>query len=315
LKSITVLTPAYNRSQTLRRVYNSLVTQSDSDFIWIVVDDGSTDNTEDLIKRFQDENKIEIEYFKIPKGGQHKALQMGFSKASTKYLVKLDSDDALTNDAIETFKKAWDSIDHDNESGICNVAALSRSSGNQIVGKWRFPEGVDKIDSDWFEMVLKWNNHNDLSSCTKTEILKKIYPADYVFWHEDKTNIIDGVFFPRISRMCKTRYINKPLQIIYFDAPFSSLRSMNTYENKFWKVIIDNKYFLDENIDHFFWQPGYYIRLILKLSISVRICKVKLMELFVQIKRRFLKVLIILLLPFSDMLYLYFRFIRKQYWI
>lgn len=315
MKSITVLTPTYNRAKTLKRVYNSLVNQSDGDFLWLIVDDGSTDETEETIKGFQDEHKIEIEYFKIPKGGQHKALQLGFHKAATKYLVKIDSDDALAHDAIEIFKQTWDSIEKNDDKGIGNVAALSRSDDNQIVGKWRFPEGVNQIDSDWFEMVLKWNNHNDLLSCAKTSILKEIYPPDYVFWHEEKTNIIDGVFFPRISRKCKTRYINKPLQIIYFDAPFSSLRSMNTYENKFWKVIIDNKYFLDENIQYFFWQPGYYVRLILKLLISLKLCKVKINELFAQIESKFLKNLIILFLPASYALFLYYKYIRKEYWI
>jgi glycosyltransferase involved in cell wall biosynthesis len=315
MKLITVLTPTFNRSVTLPRVYNSLVSQVDHDFLWMIVDDGSTDDTEFIVKEWMNESRIEIQYYKIPKGGQHKALQLGYNKAETKYLIKIDSDDALTPDAIQTYKRAWQSVEMNNEIKIGNIAALSISQNNEIVGKWRFPSNVGQIDSDWFEMVLKWNNHNDMSGCTMTSVLKEIYPADYSFWHEDKTNIIDGVFLPRISRKYKTRYINKALQIIYFDAPFSSLRSMNSYKNKFWKVVIDNKYFLDENIDYLFWQPGYYIRMILKLTISSIICKVKLKELFGNIESNFLMFLIVLLYPVSILSYVYYKFIRRQFWI
>jgi glycosyltransferase involved in cell wall biosynthesis len=316
MKSITVLTPTFNRSATLPRVYDSLVAQTDHDFLWLIVDDGSTDSTESIVREWMNESRIEIEYYKIPKGGQHKALQFGYNKAETKYLVKVDSDDALTQDAIQIYKRVWDSVDNtDNDRKIGNIASLSMSENKEIVGKWVFPADAAQIDSDWFEMVLKLNNHNDLSSCTMTSVLKEIYPADYSFWHEDKTNIIDGVFFPRISRKYKTRYINKALQIIYFDAPFSSLRSMNSYENKFWKVVVDNKYFLDENIDYFFWQPGYYIRMILKLTVSSIICKVGLKELFSKIESNFLKFLIILFYPGSIALYVYYKFIRGQFWI
>gem|GEM_PF-2554377 len=315
MKSITVLTPTFNRATTLKRVYDSLVNQTDNDFLWMVVDDGSTDDTEDLIQKFQNENKIRISFYKIAKSGQHKALQLGFDKASTKYLIKLDSDDALTCDAIESYKKSWETIEKEQRTDIGNISALSGSAHNDIVGNWRFPEGVGHIDSDWFEMVLKFRNNNDLSSCTRTSILKEVYPPDYSFWNEDKTNIIDGVLLPRLSRRCKTRYINKTLQLIYFDAPFSSLRSMNSYTNKFWKVLIDNTYFLNENIDHFFWNPGYYIRLILKLIISTKLCGIGIKELFVQTGNNFLRFLIILFYPLSLLFYVYYKYIRREFWI
>jgi glycosyltransferase involved in cell wall biosynthesis len=205
MKTVTVLTPTYNRATTLPRTYKSLMSQSDNDFTWLIIDDGSTDQTEDIVRGWIKEAKIDLEYYKIQKGGQHKALQLGFHKAKTKYLVKLDSDDAFVEDTIKIYKKAWESIALSENDDIGNIAALSMFEDGTINGNWRFRDGVDHMDSTWHEMVLKRHNHNELSNCTKTEILRAIYPSNYIFWHEDRIEIINGVFSPRISRRCKTR--------------------------------------------------------------------------------------------------------------
>jgi len=313
MKSITVLTPTYNRAGTLPRVYESLLNQSDQDFIWLIVDDGSTDNTEEIVDIWSKEKKIDIEYYKIKKGGQHKALQLGYHKARTKYLVKIDSDDAFIPDAIQIYKKAWS--DAEVNSKIGNIAALSVYDNGELDGKWHFPPNVEYIDSFWHEMVLRKNNHNELSNCTLTSILQEIYPLEYKFWLEDKTNIIDAVFAPRIGRKCLTRYIKSVVQIVYVDAPFSSLRSMTEYKNKFWKVILDNKYFLDENINYFFWNPKYFINLALKLTISCILCRLPFRELWRELLSPRLKLLLILLYPASILALVYFKYVKKKYWI
>ena len=78
---ITILTPAYNRGYVIHKAYKSLLQQKNKDFEWVVIDDGSTDNTKEVIEKFIDENKINISYYRKKNGGKHTALNYGIKKA------------------------------------------------------------------------------------------------------------------------------------------------------------------------------------------------------------------------------------------
>ncbi len=97
---ISILTPTYNRAFTLKRLFESLLAQIDKDFEWIIVDDGSTDNTKDLIELFKSDAEIPIHYFYKENNGKPSALNYGATKCNGDYIFIVDSDDALTNDAI-----------------------------------------------------------------------------------------------------------------------------------------------------------------------------------------------------------------------
>lgn len=115
---IDVLTPTYNRSYTLRRLYDSLLFQTDKDFRWVIVDDGSVDDTKNLVKEFILEKKIEIVYFFQPNAGKHIAINNGVNRSSSKWVIIVDSDDALEEHAIETIRK--DTLDHGEYlAGLC----------------------------------------------------------------------------------------------------------------------------------------------------------------------------------------------------
>lgn len=110
---VTVFTPVYNRGYCVRNVYESLVKQSFKDFEWLVINDGSYDDTEEVIKSCMDEKKIVIRYFYQKNGGQHRALNSAIEKAKGKLLMIVDSDDYLTEDALY-----W--IDYYEKSLPCN---------------------------------------------------------------------------------------------------------------------------------------------------------------------------------------------------
>lgn len=101
MKTITVLTPTYNRAGLLKRLYDSLINQTCQDFVWMVIDDGSSDNTQQLIQDFQKDNKIPILYQKQENGGKHRALNRGITQIDTLLTYIVDSDDFLPVDAIE----------------------------------------------------------------------------------------------------------------------------------------------------------------------------------------------------------------------
>ena len=104
---ITILTPTYNREKTLQRVYESLLAQTNKDFEWVIVDDGSTDNTKALIESFIAEDKISIKFFFKTNGGKHTALNVGTQAAKGELLLVLDSDDYLLDNAILTSYEYW----------------------------------------------------------------------------------------------------------------------------------------------------------------------------------------------------------------
>ena len=109
MKTLTVVTPTYNRAKLLGKTYESLIGQTCDDFVWMIVDDGSEDGTEEVVRSFIDEGRIEIEYYKKENGGKHTALNLAIEKASTDLLALcLDSDDVFTEDAVEKIVTAYE---------------------------------------------------------------------------------------------------------------------------------------------------------------------------------------------------------------
>lgn len=100
--NVTILTPTYNRKDYMPRLYQSLLNQTTKDFKWLIVDDGSKDGTDEVIKQLKDEERIEIEYLWKENGGKHRAINYALKYINTEMVMIVDSDDYLTNDAIET---------------------------------------------------------------------------------------------------------------------------------------------------------------------------------------------------------------------
>ncbi len=115
---ISVITPTYNRAYILSACYESLVKQTCKDFEWVVVDDGSSDNTEELVKAFIDENKIQIKYIKQENGGKHIAHNTAVLNSEGELVVCLDSDDVLTEDAVEVAIDFWQKNAKPHNTGI-----------------------------------------------------------------------------------------------------------------------------------------------------------------------------------------------------
>ena len=99
---ITVFTPTYNRAYILEKLYRSLRRQTCREFEWLIIDDGSADNTGELVERWQEEdNDFPIRYYKVPNGGKHRAINRALDLAEGELFFTVDSDDYLTDDAVE----------------------------------------------------------------------------------------------------------------------------------------------------------------------------------------------------------------------
>ena len=139
-KLLTVFTPTYNRKNTLPDTYESLKAQDCKDFIWLIVDDGSSDGTEEMVREWQEQdNGFEIRYIYKENGGMHTAHNTAYEEIDTELNVCIDSDDIMASGSVAAIKEFWESVRDKGYAGIIGLDAY-RSTG-KIVGKG-FPEGL-----------------------------------------------------------------------------------------------------------------------------------------------------------------------------
>lgn len=136
---LTVFTPAYNRAHTLPRTYESLCVQDCKDFIWLIIDDGSTDNTAELVKSWQsNDNGFEIQYIYKENGGMHTAHNMAYENIHTELNVCIDSDDKLALGAVGKIAAIWEKV---RDAGYAGIVALDADFDGKIIGKG-FPDDM-----------------------------------------------------------------------------------------------------------------------------------------------------------------------------
>ena len=212
---LSICTPTYNRAHYLQRIYESLKCQTCYDFEWIVVDDGSTDNTETVISNFiKQENPFNIIYLHKDNGGKHTALNYGVNHANGDLFLIVDSDDYLKNNAVEVILSKTKDLSHEFAGiGFNKLFTDGKIVGSTFVG--------DFVDCTSLERV-KYNINGDKAEVFFTSILKK-YPFP-VF--ENERFLPEAVVWNRIANAgLKIRWYN--LGIYYCEYQEDGL-SMNT---------------------------------------------------------------------------------------
>ena len=164
---VTVFTPTYNRAYTLERLYKSLLNQTSYDFEWLIVDDGSTDDTSELIKSFQNNQLFDVRYYKQGNGGKHVAINNGVDLAEGELFFIVDSDDYLTDDAIEKVIN-WSSTLPPNEE-YAGVSGNRGYSVNELIGT---TFSGDYIDATALERE-KYSITGDKAEVFFTDVLKE----------------------------------------------------------------------------------------------------------------------------------------------
>lgn len=170
MKLLTVFTPAYNRAHTLHRTYESLCKQNCKDFIWLIVDDGSTDNTEELVADWQTrENGFEIQYIYKENGGMHTAHNTAYEHIRTELNVCIDSDDKMAPGAVQKIKDTWEKI---RERGYAGIIALDADFEGNIIGKG-FPKDVVETTLGGYYAA---GGAGDKKLVYRTDVIKSVPP-------------------------------------------------------------------------------------------------------------------------------------------
>lgn len=131
MKKLTVFTPTYNRAYTLHKCYESLKRQTSNDFEWLIIDDGSTDNTKKLVDQWKSENIIAIRYIYKENGGMHSGYNVAYDNIETELAVCIDSDDYMTDDAVQIINTFWEK---NKEDGIAGIVGLNISVNGSLLG-------------------------------------------------------------------------------------------------------------------------------------------------------------------------------------
>lgn len=171
---LTVFTPAYNRAHTLPRTYESLCRQDCKDFVWLVVDDGSSDNTADLIRNWQEqENGFEIRYLYKENGGMHTAHNAAYEVIHTELNVCIDSDDCLANGAVKKILDKWCAV---KDQGYAGIIGLDADLDGNLIGKG-FPKGLSETTLTGYYAA---GGRGDKKLVYRTDVINQ-YPPYPVF--------------------------------------------------------------------------------------------------------------------------------------
>lgn len=240
-KQVTIITPSFNRADKLPRLYESLKSQTFQNFVWLIMDDGSTDNTKEVIEGFQKEGKIEIEYHWHENA--HKVITMfrGFNLVKTDYHFRVDSDDTIPSDAIEILYNHMMEIKDD--PTMCAVIGRLKYDNGKVNGT-DFPQ--NPLDTSAFLMKNHYKVQGVHAGMQKNAAVRSLgldmeqykgrgYLPD--FWNY----VLDSKF--------KTRFVNDVVYTYHFDEVDSG---SNTNARK------QKKYAYGLMVSHLTFLESYY---------------------------------------------------------
>lgn len=203
--TVTVLTPTFNRERVLRSLWDSLQKQTVKDFEWLVVDDGSTDGTKNLITQLQEKSDFPIRYIYKSNGGKHTALNVGIQTICSELTFIVDSDDCVTDDAVESILKIHKK--YRSQNNICGYAFLRAFPDGKVNGK-KFD--VDEKIGSYIDVRVNGDDTGaDKAEVFKTHCLKEFPFPEY----PNEKFLGEDLVWLRMARKYEMVHINKAIYV------------------------------------------------------------------------------------------------------
>ena len=199
---LSIVTPTYNRGSLLSRCYESLSSQTNTDFEWIIVDDGSTDDTAAVVSVFS-QDKFPVTYVKKENGGKHTALNASHGYIQGSFVLILDSDDYLTNDAVQLVKNSWAPYVNDSEVGVVTLLRGKTTKHPLCIAP------TPDLPVDLLRCKRKKIFSSDCCEVIRTELFLK-YP--FPIFQEERF-LSEGALWCRVALTHKCVYINKVIYL------------------------------------------------------------------------------------------------------
>lgn len=203
--TVTVLTTTFNRGGRLQSLWDSLQKQTVKDFEWLVVDDGSTDGTNDLITQLQEKSDFPIRYIYKSNGGKHTALNVGIQTICSELIFIVDSDDCVTDDAVESILKIHKK--YRSQNNICGYAFLRAFPDGKVNGK-KFD--VDEKIGSYIDVRVNGDDTGaDKAEVFKTHCLKEFPFPEY----PNEKFLGEDLVWVRMARKYEMVHINKAIYV------------------------------------------------------------------------------------------------------
>ncbi len=210
LYAFSMVVPTFNRAYLLPRALRSIEAQTYRDFEVVIVDDGSTDGTADLVSEWRKTVDFPIQYLKQANQGRHGAMNTGVRNAKGFFIVFLDSDDELTPEALERLLYHWNQIPDDDKAKFAGVEGLCADITTKKISGKRFPKDV--FDSNYLETRKNYHIGGEKKRSVRTEI-HRLFPFPMI---PEEKYMRPSVTWNRIAHHYKFRYINEIIQLIEY---------------------------------------------------------------------------------------------------
>ncbi|PHR69105.1 MAG: glycosyltransferase [Lutibacter sp.] len=292
MKKITVFTTTYNRAYCLHKLYESLLRQTSKDFCWLIIDDGSTDTTKSLVENWITENLIEIKYAYKKNGGMHTGYNKAYELIETELNTCIDSDDYMTDDAIEKILEFWEQNKNHNFAGI---VALDATEDGKVLGE-KFPKNLKSSTLE--DLYNKHKVPGDKKLIYRTATVKK-YPKYPVF--EEERLVPLGTLYIQIDKDFELLCMNEVVCIVEYMEDGSTRNIFKQYHRspkgfRYSRLI---------TAKHTKYLKVKFTNLIHYISHSIYLKKFKIL------KNNEHPILTILAIPFGVMLYFYVKYKNK----
>lgn len=205
MNNITVLTPTYNRGKLLQKLYKSLCDQACKDFEWLIVDDGSLDDTSDCVEQMKETAAFPIYYYKKENGGKHTALNYAYQFILTPLTFIVDSDDLLTKDAISYINKIYEN--YREEKDLCGFSFLRGKPDGGYLSTSGVPQ--DGMKESYVECRINRGIGGDMAEVWYTHCLKE-YP--FPEFRGEKF-LGEDIVWVRMAENYKMRFFNHVVYI------------------------------------------------------------------------------------------------------
>ena len=251
---LTIFTPTYNRCEMLKKLYKSLIEQNNKEFVWMIVDDGSTDETKEFVEQIKEENKINIEYYYKSNGGKHTAMNFAIDNCNTSFLLCIDSDDcAMKNDVDVIYKNLYHIED--------NILGLVFPRKNTI-NKLEMLKKFDEKEIDIMDLKFIANMIIETSIVFSVDILRKNkFPV-----YKNEKFLSEEILYNKLCEYGKFKYIN---QYVVNSEYLESGLTNNIYIN--YKKSFNSSILLQKSRYKFVNKYDFRIRIINKIKAIINI--------------------------------------------
>jgi glycosyltransferase involved in cell wall biosynthesis len=209
---ITVFTPTYNRAHTLARVFNSLTKQESALFEWLVVDDGSTDDSIAVLERSAKLAAFDVRVIRQPNGGKHRAHNTAVKQAKGELILILDSDDELVPGAVEDIWAEWCAIPNSERAAFAGLIGHSIDDEGHLVGALF---SATPLDGRFIELVANNSIVGEKLPCYRTDLLQR-FPFPEL--PGNNAYVPEGTVWVEIGSRYKLRCVNRVLRIYHRNA-------------------------------------------------------------------------------------------------